>query len=93
MAILQLVLAKAIQESLAKQVQVSQSNVASYSKEVASIEQSLERQAVDFVARIASQESQGHTYDFRHSTSETENFNEIIKRTKELHENYGYEWA
>ena len=64
----------------------------SESKEYSSMQQSMERKAIDFVARIAKGESSGEHYEYSQSTGSGNSFGDTIERTKDLHERYGYSW-
>lgn len=82
-----------MQESLVKQFQKNYSKAINESHELSQIEQNMTRQASEFVARFAENKAKGEHYDISDAVSENQTFNEVINKTKDLHENYGYSWS
>ena len=75
-----------------EQIGYEKSQMDSESKEYSTLEQSMQRKAVDYVARLAQGQASGQNYDYSNSTSKGNNLNEIVGTAKELHEKYGYSW-
>ncbi len=61
--------------------------------EYSKTEQSMRREAIDLVGRMAAGEASGETYNYDMSTASGKVLHDTIARTKELHNNHGYSYA
>jgi hypothetical protein len=77
---------------LHQQLSHEKSLLDSSSKEYSNSQQIVDRKASEFIARIAAGESSGEHYDYSKSGGKINTVSDIIGRTKELHERYGYNW-
>jgi hypothetical protein len=64
----------------------------SESKEYSTATQTMQRQAVDYVARLAQGEASGQNYDYSRTAGVGTSFNKTISTAKDLQEKYNYSW-
>lgn len=61
--------------------------------EYSSLEQNMTRNASEFVERLASGKASGEHYNYGQNSSDSKILSDVVDKTKEINERYGYGWS
>lgn len=81
-----------VRRNLSNQVSDNQAITQAQTEEASTLEQNLQKQTVDYVAKIAENQSKGENYNIDTSTTEGKALVGYLNKARELQQKYNYGW-